>query len=72
MKNTLKNNWGSRAKSSWGLDLKPVEETKAIKDNNLGATIKFNDLIIKRKKMSELYDSVDKNKLYFEYVGPTN
>ena len=32
----------------------------------------FNDLINKRKSiMNDLYESVDKNKLYFEYVGPT-
>ena len=32
----------------------------------------FNDLFSKRKKkMSELYDSVDYNNLKFEYVGPT-
>ena len=31
----------------------------------------FNDLITKRKSiMNELYESVDMNKLYFEYVGP--
>ena len=30
----------------------------------------FNDLISKRKSiMNELYESVDKNKLKFEYVG---
>ena len=32
----------------------------------------FNDLINKRKRiMNDLYESVDKNKLYFKYVGPT-
>ena len=32
----------------------------------------FNDLISKRKSvMNELYESVDKNKLKFEYVGNT-
>ena len=31
-------------------DLKPEEQTKAIKDNDSGATIIFNDLINKRKK----------------------
>ena len=32
----------------------------------------FNDLTKKRKSiMNELYESVDKNKLYFEYVGNT-
>ena len=36
------------------------------------ATIIFNDTINKRKKMmNELYEKVDKNKLYFKYVGPT-
>ena len=56
-------------------DLKPKEQTKAIegKSNNQSiATIVFNDLINKRKKiMNGLYESVDKNKLYFEYVGST-
>ena len=59
-------------------DLKPKEQTKAIKDkpkeknNQSIATIIFNDLISKRKNiMSELYDSVDTNKLYIRYVGPT-
>ena len=32
----------------------------------------FTDLIKKRKSiMNELYKSVDKNRLYFKYVGPT-
>ena len=56
-------------------DLKPKEQTKPIEDksnNQSKATIIFNDLISKRKKiMSELYDSVDYNNLKFEYVGPT-
>ena len=55
--------------------MKPKEETKPIenKSNNQSkATIIFNDLINKRKKiMSELHDSVDYNNLKFEYVGPT-
>ena len=54
-------------------DLKPKEQTKAIesKSNNesMSANI-FNDLIKKIKSiMNELCESVDKNKLYFEYVG---
>ena len=55
--------------------MKPKEETKPIEDksnNQSKATIIFNDLINKRKKiMSELHDSVDYNNLKFEYVGPT-
>ena len=55
--------------------LKPKEQTKLIEDksnNQSKATIIFNDLINKRKKiMSELHDSVDYNNLKFEYVGPT-
>ena len=56
-------------------DLKPKEQTKAIegKSNNqsMAANI-FNDLINKRKRiMNDLHESVDKNKLYFKYVGPT-
>ena len=32
----------------------------------------FNDTFNKRKKiMNELYEKVDKNKLYFKYIGPT-
>ena len=32
----------------------------------------FNDFINKRKRiMNELYESIDKNKLYFKCVGPT-
>ena len=27
-------------------------------------------LLAKEKKMNDLHNSVDKNKLYFEYVGP--
>ena len=56
-------------------DLKEKEQTKLIEDkssNQSNATIIFNDLINKRKKiMSELHDSVDYNNLKFEYVGPT-
>ena len=56
-------------------DLKPEEQTKAIeaKSNNKSmASNIFNDLIDKRKSiMNYLYESVDKNQLYFEYVGPT-
>ena len=56
-------------------DLKPKEQTKPIEDksnNQSKATIIFNDLINKRKKlMSELYDSVDYNNSKFEFVGPT-
>ena len=55
--------------------MKPKEEAKLIDDrsnNQSKAAIIFNDLISKRKKkMSELYDSVDYNNLNFEYVGPT-
>ena len=55
--------------------MKLKEQTKPIKDksnNQSKATIIFNDLISKRKKiMSELYDSIDYNNLNFEYVGPT-
>ena len=54
--------------------MKP-EETKPIEDtpnNQSRATFILNDLIDKRKElMSDLYDSVDYNKLNFEYVGPT-
>ena len=57
-------------------NLKLKEETKPSEDksnNQSRATIIFNELINKRKKlMSELYDSVDYNNLKFEYVGPTN
>ena len=56
-------------------NLKPKEEINPIEDksnNQSKATIIFNELINKRKKiMSELYDSVDYNNLKFEYVGPT-
>ena len=56
-------------------NLKPKEETKPIEDksnNQSKATIIFNDLISKRKKiMSELYDSIDYNNLQFEYIGAT-
>ena len=49
-------------------DLKP----KGGKNNQSIATNIFNDLINKRKIfLNELYESLDKNKLYFEYVGPT-
>ena len=55
--------------------MKPEEQTKPIEDksnNQSKATIIFNDLINKRKKItSELYDSVDYNNLRFEYVGAT-
>ena len=53
--------------------LKPKEQTKPIRDksnNQSKASIIFNELINKRKKiMSEFYDSVDYNNLKFEYVG---
>ena len=56
-------------------DLKPKEQTQPIEDksnNQSMATIIFNDLITKRKKiMSKLHGSVDYNNLKFEHVGPT-
>ena len=56
-------------------DLKPKEQTKAIegKSNNQSkATNIFNDLIKERKSiMNKLYESVDMNKLNFEYEGNT-
>ena len=56
-------------------DLKSNKQTKAIEgksDNQSVATNIFNDLIKKRKIIiNELYESVDKNKLYFEYVSNT-
>ena len=55
--------------------MKPKEQTKPIEDksnNQSKATIIFDDLINKRKKiMSEIHDSVDYNNLKFKYVGPT-
>ena len=55
--------------------MKSKEQTKPIEDksnNQSKATVIFNDLINKRKKIiSELYDSVDYNNLKLEYVGPT-
>ena len=56
-------------------NLKPKKETRSIEDesnNQLKATIIFNELVNKRKEsMSELYHSVDYNNLKFEYVGST-
>ena len=56
-------------------DLKPKEQTKPTEDkynNKSKTTIMFDDLINKRKKiMSELHDSVDRNNLKFEDVGQT-
>ena len=59
-------------------DLKPKEQTKSIegksrnKNNQSIAANIFNNLIKKGKSiMNEFYESVDKNKLYFQYVGPT-
>ena len=56
-------------------NLKPEKQTKPTEDksnNQSKATIIFNDLINKRRKiMSELYDSVDYNNLKFEYLGST-
>ena len=59
-------------------DLKPKEQTKAIegksrnKNNQSIAANIFNNLIKKRKSiMNEFYESVDNNKLYFQYVGHT-
>ena len=49
-------------------DLKP----KGGKNNQSIATNIFNDLMNKRKKiMNELYERIDENKSYFEFVGPT-
>ena len=60
-------------------DLKPKDQTKAVdtksanKSNQSIAANIFNDLIKKRKGiMNEFYESVDKNKLYFECVGLNN
>ena len=56
-------------------DLKPKKQTKPIegKSNNQSrAAVIFNDIISKTKSiLNELYESVDKNKLKFEYVGNT-
>ena len=56
-------------------DLKPKEQTKPIEDkssNQSKATIIFNDLISKRKKiMQELHDNVDYDNLKYEYVCST-
>ena len=56
-------------------NFKPKEQTKSIerKSNNQSrATIIFNNLFHKRKNiMNELYNAVDKNKLYFDNVGLT-
>ena len=58
--------------------MKPKEQTKATecksdnKNNQSIAADIFNSLIKRRKSMmNEVYESADKNKLYFEYVGPT-
>ena len=55
--------------------LKLNKQTKPIEDksnNQSKATVMFNDLINKRKKkLSELHDSVDYNNLKFEYIGRT-
>ena len=55
--------------------MKLKEQAKPIEDksnNHSKATITFNDLINKRKRiMSKLYDSVDYNNLKFEYASPT-
>ena len=58
--------------------LKPKKQTKAIegksdnKNNQSKAANIFNDLIKKRKSITNgFYEGVDKSKLYFEYVGPT-
>ena len=58
--------------------LKTKEQTKAIEDKSSNKNNKsiilntFNDFIKKRQSiMNELYKSIDKNKLYFDYVGPT-
>ena len=53
---------------------KTKEQTKPIKgksNNQSRATVIFNDLIKIKRIMNELYESVNMNKLYFEYVGPT-
>ena len=54
--------------------MKPNGQKKAINGKPINqsiATTIFNDLITKRKKIvNELHQSVDNNKLYFEYVGP--
>ena len=59
-------------------DLKSREQAKPIvdkfsnKNNQSIISNIFNDLIKKRKSIiNELYESVDMNKLYFEYIGPT-
>ena len=55
--------------------MKPKEQTKPIEDksnNQSKATIIFDDLINKRKKvMQELHDNADYNNLKFEYVSST-
>ena len=60
--------------------MKPKEQIKAIKgksNNQLIAANILNNLIKKRKGIKNelliwiMNESVDKNKFYFEYVGPT-
>ena len=55
--------------------MEPKEQTKAIKGKSnyqWRAAIIFDDLINKIKKiLNELYERLDINKFYFEYVGPT-
>ena len=56
-------------------DLKPKEQIKPIEDksnNKSRATIIFNDLVNKRRKiMNDLYENVNYNNLKFEYIGST-
>ena len=53
-------------------DFKPNEQIEGKSNNQSIATNIFNDLIKKRESiMNELYESVNKNKLYFEYAHNT-
>ena len=79
MKNKWKQSKIKKKKQVEALEnLKSKEQTKTIevkcdnKNNQSIAANTFNDLIKKRKSiLNELYESIDKNKLYFEYVGPS-
>ena len=54
------------------LKLKAIEDKSSNNNNQSIISNILNDLIKKRQSiMNELHESTDKNKLYFEYVGPT-
>ena len=69
---TIEDQGEKQAEALKDLKLKAIEDKSNNNHNQSIISNILNDLIKKRQSiMNELHESTDKNKLYFEYVGPT-